>query len=413
MTNHLLNEGYKNSSHIFDRAIGSKVFIKNKEFIDLSFSAGSLILGHQSRVYKDSLKQLLKRKISILAAPNKQAVEYSKILKKIFPSFSKFIFCSTGSEAVMKSIRLAKALTKKDLIISVSGSWHGSNDKTLFTPNQKNLFPIPMSDGLSKFDQSNIKFIPYNDKKKSIKILKKYQKKICCIIIEPIQAGLPDATSVDYLKFLDKFSKSHKKILIFDETITGIRTNCSSVHQLYNLKPDITTFGKCLGGGMPIGVIALNKNIERKLSAKKINVFFGGTFSGNSVSTFFGKETIKYIYNNRKKIFENLKIKSDFFIKSINRIISENNLNVSIYNFSSMFRLIFTREKIKNRVQRDFFESKNLKKIKLFRNYLLSNKIYYPSNGIIFISNQTSLNDLKKVIKIFEKGLKKFFKNNK
>ena len=177
MANNLLNEGYKNNPHIFDRAQGSKVFIKNKKFIDLSFSAGSLILGHQSQIFKKSLKKLLEKKISILAAPNKQAIEYSKVLKKIFPSFSKFIFCSTGSEAVMKSIRLSRALTKKDLIISVTGSWHGSNDKTLFTPNQNTLYPIPMSEGLSKFDQSNIKFIPYNNIKKSLQILRKHKKK--------------------------------------------------------------------------------------------------------------------------------------------------------------------------------------------------------------------------------------------
>lgn len=413
MANHILNEGYKNSSYLFDKAVGSKIFIKNREFIDLSFSAGSLILGHQSKIFKESLKELLKRKISILATPNKQAVEYSKILKKIFPSLSKFIFCSTGSEAVMKSIRLAKALTKKNLIISVTGSWHGSNDKTLFAPKNKHLSPVPMSDGLSKFDQSNIKFIPYNDKIRSLQILNKYKKDICCIIIEPIQAGLPDPNSVEYLKFLDKFSKSKKKILIFDETITGIRTNCSSVHQLYKLTPGITIFGKCLGGGMPIGVIGLSKNIEKKLDNKNTKVFFGGTFSGNSVSTFVGKETVKYIYKNRKKIFYDLKLKSDFFNKSLNKIIFENNLNVSIYNFSSMFRLIFTKEKIKNRVQRDFFERKNMKKIKLFRKFLLNNRIHYPSNGIMFISNQTSLKDLKKVINIFSIGLKKFFKFKK
>ncbi len=412
MTNHIFNEGYASNSNLFDKAIGSKVFIKNKKFIDLSFSAGSLILGHQSQIFKKSLKDLVLKKISILAAPNKQASEYSKILKKIFPSFSKFIFCSTGSEAVMKSIRLAKALTKKDLIVCVTGSWHGSNDKTLFTPNKINLSPIPMSDGLSEFDKSNIKFIPYNDEKKSEKILKKYKKNICCIIIEPIQAGLPDANSFRYLKFLDRFSKVNKKLLIFDETITGIRTNCSSVHQLYNLKPDITTFGKCLGGGMPIGVIGLTKNIEKRYKRKNVKVFFGGTFSGNSVSTYVGKETTKYIFKNKKKIFKNLNKKSSYFLQNIKSIIEKDKLNVSIYNFSSMFRLIFTKKKVKNRIQRDFFESKNAKKINLFRKFLLKNHIYYPSNGIIFISDQTSFKDLNEVIKVIKNGLNKFFKKD-
>ena len=94
MANHILNEGYKNSSYLFDKAVGSKIFIKNREFIDLSFSAGSLILGHQSKIFKES-KRAFKEKNIILAAPNKQAVEYSKI-KKIFPSLSKFIFVVLG-----------------------------------------------------------------------------------------------------------------------------------------------------------------------------------------------------------------------------------------------------------------------------------------------------------------------------
>ena len=113
MSEFVFNEGYNNNPFIFDKGIGSKIYIKNKEYIDLSFSAGSLLLGHQSKVFVDSLKQLIKKKISILASPNKQALEFSKVLKKILPNYSKFIFCSTGSEAVMKSIRISKAVTKK------------------------------------------------------------------------------------------------------------------------------------------------------------------------------------------------------------------------------------------------------------------------------------------------------------
>ena len=409
MPDYLLNEGYKNNKFIFEKALGSKIYCKNKKYIDLSFSAGSLLLGHQSKIFRKSINNILKNKLSILASPNKQAMEYSLLLKKIYPRYSKFIFCSTGSEAVLKSLRIARALSKNKIIISVTGSWHGSNDKTLFAPNNK-LVSIPMSEGLSKEDQTNIKFIPYNNKKKSLKILNKYNKKISCIIIEPIQAGLPDPNAKDYLEFLYKYSKSQKKILVFDETITGIRTGCSSVQQIYKLKPDITTFGKCFGGGMPIGVIALTKRIEKKLSSSKTKVFFGGTFSGNSLSTFVGKETVTYIFRNKKKIFLSLKNKSNYFLNKINKIINQNKLNISIFSFYSMFRIIFTKEKVKNRIQRDFFEKKNFKKINLFRKFLFKHSIYYPNNGIIFFSCQTSLKDIDKIIRVFEAGLLKYFK---
>lgn len=411
MKNYSLNEGYQNSSNFFDKGIGSKVFIKNKKFIDLSFSAGCLLLGHNSLIFKKIIKDFLSKKISIFAAPNKQAVDFSRTLKKVFPQYSKFIFCNSGSESVMKTIRICNALTKKDLIISVSGSWHGSNDKTLFSIN-KNLKTIPLSDGLGKYNKKNIKFIPYNDIELSKKILNKYKNEISCIIIEPIQAGLPNEEAINYLKFLDIFSKKNKKILIFDEIITGLRTDCSSVQQIFNLNPDITTFGKALGGGFPIGIIAIKKNIENKIKKNKKKIFLGGTFSGNSIATYSGKITTDYLIKYKKKIFDDINRKSIFFLNSLKKIIYENKINASVYNFKSIFRIVFTKGKLKNRIQRDFFESREIKNIKLFKDYLFLNKIYYPSNGIIFLSHQTTIKDLKKIIKYIKKGLLKYFKDH-
>ena len=410
MSEFVFNEGYNNNPFIFDKGIGSKIYIKNKEYIDLSFSAGSLLLGHQSKVFVDSLKQLIKKKISILASPNKQALEFSKVLKKILPNYSKFIFCSTGSEAVMKSIRISKAVTKKKLIICVTGSWHGSNDKTLFAANNK-LKCYPISNGLSKYDQENIRFIPYKDIKTSKKILDKFKKDIACILIEPIQAGLPELDALDYLKFLNTYSKKNNKVLIFDEMITGLRTNCYSVQSVYKLRPNITTLGKCFGGGMPIGIIAINKNIEKKLKREKFKVFLGGTFSGNSISTFVGKQTVEFILKNKKKIFSQLEKNCIFFYNGLQNIIEKNKINVTFFNFHSMFRIVFSKNKVSNRIQRDFFEKKNIKKITLFRKFLLSKGIYYPSNGIIFLSYKTSINDIKQILNNFEIGLKKYFKN--
>ncbi len=174
--NLLLNEGYTNNKYIFDKGIGSKIFIKRKKFVDLSFSAGSLLLGHNSKIFNQAIKDILKNKISIFANPNKQAEDFAKIIKKIYPFYSKFIFCSTGSEAIMKSLRIVKAITKKNLIVNVTGSWHGSNDKTLFTADKK-LKVKSLSEGLSTSDRKNLRFIPYNDIEQSKIILDKNKKK--------------------------------------------------------------------------------------------------------------------------------------------------------------------------------------------------------------------------------------------
>ena len=185
-------------------------------------------------------------------------MELAKTLKKILPNYSKFIFCNSGTESVFKSLRLCKALSGKNKIVSVTGSWHGSVDNTLYAPT-KNLKPQKLSDGLSDDSRKNLVFIPYNDIKNSKQILNKYKNKIQCLIIEPVQGCLPLSDVSKYLKFLENFCKKNNIILFFDEMITGLRTDCKSVQSIYKIKPDISTFGKCFGGGVPIGIIGITK----------------------------------------------------------------------------------------------------------------------------------------------------------
>ena len=407
-SNSLLNEGYTNTKHYFDGGKGSKILSNNKEYIDLSFGAGSLILGHNSKIYKDSIKDITKNNLSILASPNKQAFEFSKLLSKIFKNYSKFIFCNSGTEAIFKTLRIARTISKKEKIVSVTGSWHGSADSLLFTADKK-LKPEPLSNGLSQENKKNLIFIPYNNIEKSKKILDKNKKKISCIIIEPIQGCLPTEKSKDYLQFLEKYSNKNKIILIFDEMITGLRSKDNSVQATFKIKPSISTFGKCLGGGMPIGIIAINKKIEMLLKNNKKKVFFGGTFSGNSISTYVGKKTTEFIYKNKKKIYQNLERKSIFFQKELNYFISKNNINAKIYRFGSLIRLVFSNREIDNRLQRDFFEKNSTNNIKKIKNFFYLNNINYPSNGLIFFSYSTSEKDVQKILKIFKLGLKKFF----
>ena len=357
--NYLLNEGYSDKLRV-TKGNKSKIYINNKSYIDLSFCAGTLILGHNSQIYQKSLKKLSNNKISNFAMPNIYAEKMSKILYKYFKSyFKKFIFCNTGSESVLKALRIAKAVSGKNLIVSASGSWHGSLDQFLFSPSSK-LEPKPNCDGISNFYKKNLKYIPYNDVKKSKNILEKIKTKIAAIIIEPIQACLPTEEAKEYLFFLEKFCKKNDIILIFDEMITGVRTYEGSVQAKYNLSPSISTFGKCVGGGAPIGVIGLNKEIIEKMKKKKKKIFFGGTFSGNSMSTFIGYNTLEYIIKN-KDLIKKINQKTDFIKNEINTFINSNNIGAKIYSFESMLRIVFTKKKVVNRYQRDFFEKKKIR----------------------------------------------------
>ncbi len=407
MSNLILNEGYKDSKVFFEKGIGDKIFIKGKPYIDLSHCMGSLILGHNNPLYKKILKKYAKKNISIFAHPNIHALNFSKTIKKVFPNFSKIIFCNSGTEAVLKSLRISRALNKKKYIVSTVGSWHGSVDQLLFYPDNK-YKNKPLSDGLKNLDKKNLIIIPYGEIELSRKILEKKKNDINCLIIEPIQASLPSENSNKYLKFLENYCRKNDIILIFDEIITGIRSYKNSVQKNYKIKPDITTAGKILGGGMPIGIIGLDKRIKNKLEAQNKNIFFGGTFSGNSLSTFIGNETVKYILK-KKKLLNDLNKKSKYFQETLNQFIDKNNLDLKIYRYASILRIVYTKNQIQNRVQRDFFENKNSSKIKNFRKYLFSKKIHYPTNGIIFFSTLSSYKNIEYVVKYIKSGFKKFF----
>jgi glutamate-1-semialdehyde 2,1-aminomutase len=406
--NYLLNEGYEDNIKV-EKGVKSKIYIKGKAYEDLSYCAGTLLLGHNSNVYKKTLKKLSAKNISNFAMPNIYAENLSKLLYKKFNKyFDKFIFCNSGSESVMKALRIAKAVSKKDLIVSVTGSWHGSLDQFLFYPN-KVLKPKNTCDGISNFYKNNLRFIPYNDIENSRKILDKVKTKVAAIIVEPIQACLPMESSKEYLFYLQKYCDKNNIILIFDEMITGIRTLEGSVHKKFQLSPSISTFGKCIGGGAPIGVIALSKKLTTKIKKLNKKVYFGGTFSGNSLSTFIGYETLNYIHKN-KSIIKNLNQRSQYIKNEIDNFIKMNNIQAKLYSFQSMLRIVFTKQKIKNRYQRDFFEKNNLSKVSKFKKYLFENKIYYPSNGILFISNETKMKNCKFIISKINDGLYKFFR---
>lgn len=407
MKNNILNEGYANSKIFFEKAYKDKIYEKNKIFIDLSNCAGSILLGHNYNYFNKSIKEYVNKKISNFAHPNVHASNFSKTIKKIFPSFSDLIYCNSGTEAVTKSLRVCRAISKKKLIVSVSGSWHGSVDNLLFYPG-KNFKPNPLSAGLSDDLKKNLYFIPYGNIEESKKILEKIKKNINCLIIEPVQASLPLTNPKEYLKFLENYCKKNNIILIFDEIISGIRSNKYSVQKNYNIKPDITIIGKVFGGGLPIGIIGITKKIKQKLIKKNKKVFFGGTFSGNSLSTYMGNQIISYILKN-KNVINEINKKSQYFQTNLNNYILKNNLDIKVYRYSSIIRIVYTKMEIQNRMQRDFFENKVSKKIKLLRKYLLDNGIYYPSNGIIFFSFSTSYKSINYVINILKKGFTKYF----
>lgn len=388
------------------KANGKFIFYKNKKYLDLSYASGSLLLGHTSKIFKNSLKKIQKVG-SNYSSINVYAEEFSKILKKIFPEFSKFIMCSTGTEANMKALRIARAITKRKKIVMVTGSWHGSVDELLYTSNDSECkFKNKLSNGL--LDCKNTIIVPYNNIKLSEKILNKNKNEIALIIIEPIQQALPTIISDKYVEFLHKYSKKNKILICFDEMITGLRVPEFSIYKKLKIIPDLITFGKIFGGGAPIGVIGLTNDIEKKIIKKKYEVFFGGTFSLNPLSSILGFNTTKFILDNKHHIYEKLEYLSNYLEKSLNQFIKLKNINAQIIRYSSIIRIIFTKKNVLSKLEKDKEENKYVKKINKFKNYIYDNRIFLSKNGAIFLSLQNSKKDIDYIIKVFRKGFYKF-----
>ena len=408
MSKTILNEGYyEKNTILFDSGYKDIIFSKKKKYIDLGFCSGANLLGHNLKFQDEILKKYLDKKISNFSSPNLHAINLSLELRKILPNFSKFIFCNSGSEANIKALRICRALTGKSKVVTATGSWHGSVDQFLFKPNRK-LKNEKLSDGVTSEQKKNLIYIPYNNINLSKRILEKNKKKISCVFIEPIQGCLPNVEAKYYLEFLSKYCKKNNIILVFDEMITGIRTNMGSAQQYFKLKTDISTFGKAFANGMPIGFVGISKKIEQQIKKKKLNIYFGGTFSGNSMTTFFAKEYLVYLRKNKKKVFSYLEKVSKKFETHINIFCNKNNIDVKVYRFFSMIRLIYTSNEVFDRSSRDLFEQKKSKDIEKLKFFLIKNSIYYPKNGIIFFSYSSSIKNLLYIIKQFENGLKKF-----
>ncbi len=406
MSKKILNENFQKDRKHYNYGQGIYIYKNRKKYFDLSQSSGVLFLGHNHNNFKKSLKSIIKNKISISSKPNSYSEKLFKLIKFFFPNFHKIIYCTTGSESVIKALRIAKSINyKKKYLVSVTGSWHGSVDQTLFYPNKNNR-PSPLSSGIDNVMKENIIFVQNQNIIQTKKILNKKKNNIYAVIIEPVMGSLPNEEMKNYLKFLVKYCKKNNITLIFDEIITGFRSENKSVQNNYNLSPDITLIGKVLGGGTPISAIGITKKISLKL--KKYKIFFGGTFSANSISSYIAMRNLIFLKKNIPNIKKlNLKCKS--FQEKINYTTKINNIDARVYRYSNIMRIVFSKKIVRNRVQRDFLENKKIMQKNKFIKYLYKNNIYYPSNGIIFLPLTTTYKEMKYLIKFISQGLKMFF----
>ena len=408
----VMNETYTLDATYVESANGAYIKdVNGKQYIDLCLGAGTHILGHNKpEVVEAVTKQL--EKGSLYIAPNRITCEFAEVLYEI-TGLEQFIFCNTGSEATMRAMRIARAFTGKKKIAVFSGGWHGGQDNALFDDDYSNLASLGetcfKSSGILEELRELTIMLPYN-RGEAFDLIQEHASEIALVMIEPAQGSNPRDDVADFLKQLRRVTTENNVLLCFDEVITGFRVALGGASQYYGINPDLCTYGKTVGGGLPIGIVSGDKSVLDYVSTGEniMPTFFGGTFSANPISVAAGNTVISYLQKNESEVYGQLEHESERLKESINTFCLDNHIPVRMTGFKSIMRLIFTDKEISSRKDREASEMERAKQIQFYKE-LKNNGIYVGGNGLIFLSKAHDASIINNLIDSFCVTLKKQF----
>ena len=408
--------GVNSPVRAFKSVGGSPIFIERGDgahiwdadgntYIDFCCSWGPLILGHNNPKIRERIIATVANGTSF-GAPTRLENELANLILSNHSYIEKIRFVSSGTEAVMSAIRLARAVTSRSKIIKFEGCYHGHVDALL----------VKAGSGLVTFGQSSSTgipvgytnetiVVPLNNKEAVEQAFEKYGSDIAAIIIEPIPAnnGLLRVEK-EFLTYLREITKKNESLLVFDEVISGFRVGLEGAAGLYDVAPDIITFGKIIGGGLPVGAYAASTFIMSHVAPEGA-MYQAGTLSGNPVAMAAGIAQLTEC--SKKGFYEQLEQKTKKFTEIINTYAIANNYEFKIDSIGSIFWLCFSTEKIDNA---DAINP-DMKRFNILYNYLLENGVYLGPSGyeVGFISAAHTEEQLQQAADTMKKGLEIVF----
>ena len=379
------------------------------QFIDFCASWGPLILGHNNAKVRDKVTEVMQSGMSF-GAPTALENELAELIIKNNKFVEKIRFTSSGTEAVMSAIRLARGYTGRDKIIKFEGCYHGHSDSLLVKAGSGLVtFGETSSAGVPKsFAQETI-VIPLNDTKALEEAFSQFKDQVAAVIIEGIPANngllLQDT---EYVQFLQKICNENKSLLIFDEVITGFRLGFEGAAGHYGIKPDILTYGKIIGGGLPVGMYGASAEIMGHISPDG-GVYQAGTLSGNPVAMAAGIAQLTELL--RSGFYKELNNKTTEFAESIQRFATARNYKLKVFHVGSIFWLAFT-DKDKIQCAEDI-DPASMEKFKLMHRELLNRGIYLGPSGyeVGFVSAAHTKIELERAKRAIFESLDVVFRN--
>ncbi len=380
-----------------DHADGCMIYDSDgNSFIDYIGSWGPMILGHRHPLVVEAITDVLKRGTSF-GAPTDLEVRLAELVIEAVESVEMVRMVNSGTEATMSAIRLARGVTGRDKIIKFDGCYHGHADALLVEAGSGvATLGIPGSPGVPESFVAHTLSLPYNDIDCVKKIMDEQGEKIACIIVEPVAGNMGLVRPADgFLETLRELTKKNDSLLIFDEVMTGFRVAYGGAQSLYGIIPDISCFGKIIGGGLPVGAYGGRRDIMEKI-APQGSIYQAGTLSGNPVAMAAGIATLKQI--RKPGFYEKLGEKSDRLAKGFEKAAKHAGIKVSVDRVGSMLGLFFTDKKVNN------FDEAKTSDLNMFSAYykgMLENGIYLAPSQFeaLFVSLAHTIEHIDRTIK--------------
>jgi glutamate-1-semialdehyde 2,1-aminomutase len=375
--------------------------VDSNKYVDYWMGHWSLILGHAPRQVSKQVKEQL-RNGWMHGVVNKNTLDLSDLISKVVPVAQKIRYVSTGTEADMYAVRLARAATGKKMIAKIDGGWHGYTSDLLKTVN----WPFEESESSGLMDEEYITSLPYNDLERSIEILKTTKKNLAGIIVEPFLGGggcIP--ATKDYLHGLQEYARSENAVFILDEIVTGFRFRYGCIYNTMNLDPDIVTLGKIVGGGFPIGVICGKNEIMQlantKLYSKSKRAYIGGgTFSANPMTMTAGTATLS-VLKKYKKIYSKINSLGERTRKELGKVFGD---KVVTTGMGSLFMTHFVTNNIKQIHNASDVAKCNTKLLHRYHFEMIANDgIFFLPGKLGAFSNAHSDSDVTSLINASER----------
>lgn len=364
-------------------------------FIDFCASWGPLIHGHNDPDIQKAIVKTVKKGTSF-GTPTRIGVEMGELILKNHRYLEKMRFVCSGTEAVMSAVRLARGYTGKNKVVKFEGCYHGHVDSLMVKAGSGLVtFGTSTSSGVPDAVIGDTLVLQLNDLQGFHETLQKWSHEIACVIIEPVPANngllLQDH---NYLSWLRKYCDEYNVLLIFDEVISGFRLGFEGAAGHYNIQPDLITFGKIIGGGLPVGAYGGRSDIM-SMVAPDGPVYQAGTLSGNPVTLAAGTAALKKLLT--PGYYEDLASKTAYLVEKLNEVFDHQGVNMHAIHIGSIFWIKFTKARI---FSPDQIDASTSAKFKIIHHELLQRGIYFGPSAyeVGFVSGAHAYNDLDALI---------------